>query len=176
MMQVVAWIIEVYLHVCTFFNFETVEAPCLLSHFCLYRILYYWRGVLVVSGQMSCCCGGRSAFPVQKLCQEQQKRLWLLGGGEEGEGRRRNRNANFSLGFLPLDLLQGHILFSSFLSSTCPKQKEAGRQQHLMVRGCSGACLTWSTLAVKPTRALTGCSETVRNESSNLFASVRAAV
>lgn len=65
---------------------------------------------------------------VQKLCQEQQKRLWLLGGGEEGEGRRRNRNANFSLAFLPLDLLQGHILFSSFLSSTCPKQKEAGRQ------------------------------------------------
>lgn len=49
------------------------------------------------------------------------------GGGGEEEGRR-NRNANFSLAFLPLDVLQGHILFSSFLSSTWPKQKEAGRQ------------------------------------------------
>lgn len=54
-----------------------MEAPYLLSHFSLFRLLYYWREVLVISGQMLCWYRERSALPMQKLCQDKQKRLWL---------------------------------------------------------------------------------------------------
>lgn len=53
------------------------------------------------------------------------------------------------------------VLFSSFLSYVWPKQEEGGRQQPLTARGCGGACVTWSTFAVKPTQKLTDCSESL---------------